>query len=58
PAYFPNLSPFEHLWDDLGRRVMTRGPENIHRFREMLVEEWKARIRRLIDSMQRRCASE
>ena len=61
PAYSPDLNPIEHLWDVLGRRVMERAPTNVHQLSRMLLEEWEAipqdEIRRLIDSMRRRCAA-
>ena len=60
-AFSPDLSPIEHLWDQLGRRVFD-GRHNIHN-RQQLVQtlnrEWEAipqyKIQRLIWSMRRRC---
>ncbi|GFW23910.1 uncharacterized protein K02A2.6 [Trichonephila clavipes] len=42
PAYSPNLSPIEHVWDALGRRIAARlhYPENTQQLKQMLIEEW------------------
>ena len=61
PAFSPDLSPKEHLWDQLGRRVLD-GRHSIHN-RQQLVQtinrEWEAipqyKIQSLIRSMRRRC---
>lgn len=61
PAYSPDLSPIEHLWDHLDRRVRSRDPppQTLPALRQALQEEWdnfpQAKIRRLISSMRRRC---
>ena len=61
PALSPDLSPIEHLWDELGRRVRHRQnpPETLQELRDALVHEWnnipQAFIQRLIGSMRRRC---
>ena len=61
PALSPDLSPIEHLWDQLGRRVRERDnpPETLQGLRLALTEEWnnipQANIRTLIGSMRRRC---
>jgi transposase len=61
PALSPDLSPIEHLWDELGRRVRHRQspPETLQELRDALVDEWnnipQAFIQRLIGSMRRRC---
>ena len=60
PALSPNLSPIEHLWDELGRRVPpSKPPETLQELREELVHEWnnipQAFIQRFIGSMRRRC---
>ena len=60
PAFSPDMSPIEHLWDELGRRVHNRQPQpaDIHQLQAALVEEWRAipqvRIQRLLQSMRRR----
>ena len=59
----PDLSPIEHLWDELGRRVRHRKnpPETLQELRDALVHEWNniphAFIQRLIGSTRRRCES-
>ena len=61
PALSPDLSPIEHLWDELGRRVHHRQnpPETLQELRDVLVDEWnnipQAFFQRLIGSMRRRC---
>lgn len=61
PARSPDLSPIEHLWDELDRRVRLRQPppQTLRQLFLALVEEWQnipeARIRNLIASMGRRC---
>ena len=63
PACSPDLSPIEHLWDALDRRVRQRlpAPANIGELRQALTEEWQnipqATIDRLIGSMRRRCVA-
>ena len=39
PAFSPDLSPIEHLWDVLDRRVRRRDPQNAEQF---LRQEWDA----------------
>ena len=61
PAFSPDLSPIEHLWDDLGRRVRHRQnqPKTLQELRDALVHQWNnilhAFIQRLVDSMCRGC---
>jgi hypothetical protein len=61
PALPSDLSPIEHLWDELGRRVCHRkhSTETLQELCDALVHEWKnipqAFIQRLIGSMHRRC---
>ena len=56
-----DLSPIEHLWDELGRCVCHRQnlPETLQELFDALVHEWnnipQAFIQRLIGSMHRRC---
>lgn len=63
PAYSPDMSPIEHLWDDLDRRVRQRDPvpENVRQLRVALQEEWnnipQATIDNLVNSMRRRCVA-
>ena len=55
------MTPIEHLWDELGRRILHRQnpPETLQELRDALVHEWnnitEAFFQRLIGSMRRRC---
>jgi hypothetical protein len=42
PAISPDLSPIEHLWDELGRSVGHRQnpPETLQKMRDALMNEW------------------
>ena len=61
PAKSPDLSPIEHLWDVIGRRVRDRRvqPQTLDALFLTLQEEWRtvprAVIRKLIQSIPRRC---
>ncbi|GFX36037.1 transposable element Tcb2 transposase [Trichonephila clavipes] len=61
PARSPDLSPIEHVWDFLGRRLAARTlpPVTIRELRLALQDEWAAMPQQLIDtlilSMDRRC---
>lgn len=61
PAMSPDLSPIEHVWDILGKRVRRRNPlpRTLGELGAALQEEWQripqVTIRRLIGSMRRRC---
>ena len=61
PALSPDLSPIEHLWDQLYRQVRrrTQQPETLNQLRIALEDVWQrihmASINRLIVSMRRRC---
>ena len=60
PAYSPDLSPIEHIWDILDRKVRARDPppSTIPGLRQALADEWDniplATVNRLINSMHRR----
>ncbi|GFU81122.1 transposable element Tc3 transposase [Trichonephila clavipes] len=61
PAYSPDLSPIEHVWDMLGRRITARQPPPtcLPELRRALLDEWcnipQDQIDNLILSMPRRC---
>uniref|UniRef100_A0A672M6Z5 Tc1-like transposase DDE domain-containing protein n=1 Tax=Sinocyclocheilus grahami TaxID=75366 RepID=A0A672M6Z5_SINGR len=63
PAYSPDMSPIEHVWDALDRRIRQSVPvaANIQQFRTAIEEEWtnilQATIKNLINSMRRRCVA-
>lgn len=63
PALSPDMSPIEHIWDMLKRRVYARvnPPENLAQLRQALIEEWDNIPQRCIAekvlSMRRRCQS-
>ena len=60
PPYSSDLSPIEHLWDELGRsaRRPWNTPNMLGQLRTALLEEWEnmqmRKINTLVDSMQRR----
>ena len=60
PPYSPDLSPIEHLWDQLDRQIRQRQPPPATRAQltRALVEEWNKipirRINALMNSMTRR----
>ena len=60
PAFSPDMSPIEHLWDILDRRVRARIPipNTLRTLQNALREEWQAipqqEIRMLVRSMRRR----
>ena len=61
PPYSPDLSPIEHLWDLIDRGIRSRDPppQNLHKLRRVIQEEWdnifQLQIATLIGSMRRRC---
>ena len=61
PARSPDLAPIEHLWDELGRRVVNNHPppQCVNQLTQFLRHEWAAIpqgvLRTLVDSMRRRC---
>ncbi len=63
PAYSPDMSPIEHVWDALDRRIRQRVPvpANIQQLHTVIEEEWtnipQATINNLINSMRRRCVA-
>ena len=60
PPYSPDLSPIEHFWDELDRRVRRRRntPNTLGQLRTALLEEWEnipmRKINAQVNSMQRR----
>ncbi len=63
PAYSLDMSPIEHVWDALDRRIRQRVPvpANIQQLRAAIEEEWtnipQVTINNLINSMRRRCVA-
>ncbi|ROL46085.1 Transposable element Tcb1 transposase [Anabarilius grahami] len=63
PAYSPDMSPIDHVWDALDRRIRQRVPvpANIQQLCTAIEEEWtnipQATINNLINSMRRRCVT-
>ncbi len=63
PAYSPDMSAIEHVWDALDWRIRQRIPDpaNIQQLRTAIEEEWtnipQATINNLINSMRRRCVA-
>ncbi|KFM57473.1 Transposable element Tcb1 transposase, partial [Stegodyphus mimosarum] len=62
PPYSPDLSPIEHVWDVIGRRLQILPlPRSEDELRQMVEREWRSipqdTIRTLIDSMPRRVSS-
>ena len=61
PARPPDLSPIEHLWDEMDRRVHRRQPppQSTQQLRNALLKEWnnipQGLIQLLIGSMRRWC---
>ncbi|GFT36371.1 transposable element Tc1 transposase [Trichonephila clavipes] len=56
PAYSPDLSPIEHVWDVIGRRLQTLPlPRMNDQLWQMVEREWRTipqdTIRTLIDSV-------
>uniref|UniRef100_A0AAY5KQ81 Tc1-like transposase DDE domain-containing protein n=1 Tax=Esox lucius TaxID=8010 RepID=A0AAY5KQ81_ESOLU len=58
PAYVPDMSPIEHVWDDLDQRIQqcVPGPANIQQRCTAIEEEWnnipQATVNNLINSMR------
>ncbi len=62
PAKSPDLSPIEHMWDELGRRVRDRADvNNVTDLERALREEWYnipvQTVNKLIASMRKRCTA-
>ena len=63
PAFFPDLNPIEHLWDELDRRVRRRDnpPSSVPELEQALLQEWnnipQMTVNNLINSMTRRVQS-
>ncbi len=63
PAYSPDMSPIEHVWDALDRCIRQRVPvpANIQQLHTAIEEEWtnisQATINNLINFMRRRCVA-
>ncbi len=63
PAYSPDMSPIEYVWDALDRHIQqcVPVPANIQQLRTAIEEEWtnipQATINNLINSMRRRCVA-
>ena len=60
PSRSRDLSPIEHVWDVLGRRVRERhNVNNVHDLERALHREWNniplAEVNRHVSSMRRRC---
>jgi hypothetical protein len=60
PALSPDMSPIEHLWDELGRRIYRQGsPANLQQLEAALTREWdlipQNFLQRLVRSMRSRC---
>ncbi len=64
PAYSPDMSLIEHVWDALDRCIRQRVPvpANIQQLHTVIEEEWtniaQATINNLINSMWRRCVAQ
>lgn len=60
PALSPDMSPIEHVWDELKRRVYARPhrPQTLRELRQAVIQEWNNIPQQLIDrkilSMRRR----
>ena len=60
PPYSPDLTPIEHMWDELDRRVRKRRnpPATLAHLRNALIDEWNnipmRTVNALVNSIQRR----
>jgi hypothetical protein len=61
PAVSPDLSPIDHLSENLDRRIRRRNPQTLGDLWTMLVQEWDVipqfEIQILIRSMRRHCVA-
>ena len=63
PPLSPDMSPIEHLWDELDRRVRARRQplRNVNELTNALINEWnnipQQVIANLVLSMRRRCTA-
>nr|XP_006823104.1 PREDICTED: uncharacterized protein LOC102801619 [Saccoglossus kowalevskii] len=63
PAYSPDMAPIEHLWDQLGLRVMGNHPPTVDRrqLAQWLIQERQVipqrSLQRLVTSMRQRCVA-
>ena len=63
PPYSPDMSPIEHVWDELTRRIHARPqvPRNVNQLRNALIHEWNNMpqqfVANLVLSMRRRCTA-
>ena len=63
PARSPDLSPIEHTWYEMDRRLrrQPRVPQTLQELRNMLQQIWtdipQDFVRRLVHSMRRRCVA-
>ena len=63
PAVSPDLSPIEHVWDEMERRVraLPQQPGNVGELRQALVNVWQdipqVFLASLVNSMRRRCTA-
>ena len=63
PPYSPDLTPIEHMWDELDRKVRKRRnpPATLAQLRNALIDEWNnipmRTVNALVNSVQRRIRS-
>ncbi|GFW44707.1 transposable element Tcb2 transposase [Trichonephila clavipes] len=61
PAYSLDITPIEHVWDALGRRIEARlhHPDNTQQLKQILIEEWallpQEMLHQLVLSLRSRC---
>ena len=60
PSLSPHMSPIEHAWDELARRISARHqlPRNVNELTNALVNEWNnipQQVANLVLSTRRRC---